>query len=619
VDAPTVTVNTDPRARSASTLIIHGTGFDPTAADNRIELSLGAVGVVTAATSTQLTVTLSTQPTATGPLTAVVTSFGGSSGAPVQVANVVDAPTVTVNTDRLARSASTLIIHGTGFDPTAAGNSVELNLGAAGVVTAATSTQLTVTLSTQPTAMGPLIAAVTSFGGSSGAPMLVAFAVDAPTVTLTMEGRAQNVPTLIIRGTGFDPTAADNRIELSLGAVGIVTAASTTQLNVTLSTQPTATGPLTAVVTSFGGSSGAPVQVATVMDVPTVIENTDLRAQTAKMLFIHGTGFDPTAAGNSVEFNLGAAGVVTAATATQLTVRLSTRPTAAGPLTAVVTSFSGASGAAVQVAAVVVVPTVTASQSTTCALPAGNGDARCWGRLPMRYLFSSAASVAAGNDHVCATLESGLESGQAACNSIYSETYAASDVPGDLGPVAYVAAGDEVSCALTARGGRVRCFGSNKFELLNVPGDLGPATSVVVGSFFACAVRTDGLVRCWGKDFTHHSGEYNPPAHLGPVKSLALSYNHACAITARGKVICWGGCVCMMCVYELLLSICVLFELNVFCVQCGKKYQTPPTTTNHEHHHHQPPPSPTTITNHHHNTHKHTCQKHLRRPDQRAE
>jgi hypothetical protein len=51
-------------------------------------LSSGAVGTVTAATATSLTITFSTKPKNTGRLTAVVTSNHSSSGSPIQVATV---------------------------------------------------------------------------------------------------------------------------------------------------------------------------------------------------------------------------------------------------------------------------------------------------------------------------------------------------------------------------------------------------------------------------------------------------------------------------------------------------------------------------------------------------
>ena len=86
---PTVTSATANLSMTASTVTIAGTGFNTTAAGNTVAFNLGAVGTVTAATASQLTVTLTTAPTSAGSLTAVVTSYGGSSGAAVQVATVM--------------------------------------------------------------------------------------------------------------------------------------------------------------------------------------------------------------------------------------------------------------------------------------------------------------------------------------------------------------------------------------------------------------------------------------------------------------------------------------------------------------------------------------------------
>lgn len=337
-------------------------------AGNAIELDLGAAGVVTAATTTSLTVTMTAQPNATGVLTAVVIADGVSSGAPVQVATVVPAPTVTATSFRLAQSASLLTINGANFDPTAAGNTILFDVGSSscgrdcpvGVVTAATTTQLHVALSIPQNARGPLTALVTSHGGSSGAMMLVAYLVDPPAVTEASVIRAINAPTLTIRGTGFEPlpNAARNTVKLSLGAVGVVTAAhrdtitGAYELTVALSKQPTSKGILTAVVKSFFGSSGAPVQVAKVVDAPTVTESKQEIKWGSEIstIIISGTGFDPTADGNNVVLNSGAVGnSVTAATTTSLTVKLESKPPK-GPLMAIVTAFGGSSGAPVQVA-----------------------------------------------------------------------------------------------------------------------------------------------------------------------------------------------------------------------------------------------------------------------------
>jgi uncharacterized repeat protein (TIGR03803 family) len=77
------------------------------------------------------------------------------------------APTLIASTAILAMSASTITLTGTGFDPTAANNSVTFTtLGAAGTVTNvnAAGTQMTVTFTTQPKSIGALSAYVTSDG-----------------------------------------------------------------------------------------------------------------------------------------------------------------------------------------------------------------------------------------------------------------------------------------------------------------------------------------------------------------------------------------------------------------------------------------------------------------------
>ena len=90
-------------------------------------------------------------------------------------------------------------------------------------------------------------------------------AVAAPTVAASTATLAQNAATMTITGGGFvagKPSA--HQVTFNNGAVGTVTAATATRLTVTLSIQPTSNGPLTAIVTSVGGTSGTAKQVATV-------------------------------------------------------------------------------------------------------------------------------------------------------------------------------------------------------------------------------------------------------------------------------------------------------------------------------------------------------------------
>jgi hypothetical protein len=140
---------------TATTLTITGAGFDAAnAANNLVVLSSGA-GIVTAATATTLTVTLTTPPTA-GILSAAAIIDGVGSGDFTPVATVV--PVVTAAAVNVQATAKTLIITGAGFDPIVSHDLVALSSGA-GTVTAATPTRLTVTLSSAPR-VGSLLAGV---------------------------------------------------------------------------------------------------------------------------------------------------------------------------------------------------------------------------------------------------------------------------------------------------------------------------------------------------------------------------------------------------------------------------------------------------------------------------
>ena len=92
--APTVTLNATDLTRNATSLTITGANFDDaTPSNNTVAFTPAGTGIVTAATATSLTVT-SLSGLTLGPLNAVVTTNGESSGVAVQVANIVSlAPT----------------------------------------------------------------------------------------------------------------------------------------------------------------------------------------------------------------------------------------------------------------------------------------------------------------------------------------------------------------------------------------------------------------------------------------------------------------------------------------------------------------------------------------------
>lgn len=349
---PSIASTTKSLPITASSLTITGTGFDPSSPEaNTVLLGSGAIGRVTAATETTLVVELTTKPLILGPIDAVVTSRSLSSGANTQVGTVVPSVTRNINT-YVAISAPSLTIYGQGFGLS---NTVVLDRGAAGIVTSSTSTSLVVELTVQPTSVGPITAVVTSLGQyTSVEPVQVATIVSAPAVTPSSECVVTNVvKALVIEGSRFDGLLpAANTVSFNRGAVGVVVGGSRTRLEVSLTTPPTSAGPLTAVVTSFGGPSGDPVQVAQVQNGPTVDSSSEaIYAETGAQIVITGKCFDgSSASGNLVQFDRGAEGTVSQAFSTTLTVELTTPPSSTGGnLSAIVTSFKRTNGEFVSV------------------------------------------------------------------------------------------------------------------------------------------------------------------------------------------------------------------------------------------------------------------------------
>jgi hypothetical protein len=309
----------------------------------------GVKGIVTRASATQLTVTQLTG-LKLGTLDATVKVDGVSSGTAVQVATVI--PVVTASTVSLPVNATTLALHGVGFSTTPSNDLVSFSSGVSGVVTTASATELIVTNVTGLTA-GPLTASVTVAGLGSGSPVQVAMIT--PVVSFGTDVLPVNGTSLIIKGFGFSTSPGNNVVTFGGGVTGTVTAATATELTVT-SLSGLAIGKLTASVSTNGASSGPAVRVALVT--PVVTSSTANLMANAPSVTIDGVGFSATARHDVVVFGGGVKGIVTSATATQLTVS-HLRGLTAGTLDAVVKVFGVSSGAAVPVATVI--PVVTAS------------------------------------------------------------------------------------------------------------------------------------------------------------------------------------------------------------------------------------------------------------------
>ena len=178
--------------------------------------------------------------------------------------------TVTPNATTLSINSTEMTITGADFDPIVANDTVTFDNGVTGTVIAATQSVLVVSsltgLSSVPVGTS-LYASVTVASSSSGAAQVATVGEAAsPSVTLSTASIAGSATTLTINGTNFDPSPAGDTVTFNLGVTGIVTAATATQLTIALTSAPIFLGSLTAVVSAYGITSAAPVQVATILN-----------------------------------------------------------------------------------------------------------------------------------------------------------------------------------------------------------------------------------------------------------------------------------------------------------------------------------------------------------------
>lgn len=203
-----------------------------------------------------------------------------------------------------------------------------------------------------------------------------------------------------------------------------------------------------------------------------------------------------------------------------------------------------------------------------------------------------AIAITAGQRHTCAIRTDGQvlcwgdglrgKLGYGNTDSIGDDETPASVGPVPLGRTAVsIAAGDEHTCALLNTG-EIRCWGWSFYGQLgyantatigdnelptSVPGvTLGPANqgqavAVVAGAHHTCALLATGRVRCWGRNGNGqlglgHSGShvgtvvkpYDPLVNPDPIEfpggrlavSLTAGLDHTCAVLEDGAVSCWG-------------------------------------------------------------------------------
>lgn len=126
--------------------------------------------------------------------------------------------------------------------------------------------------------------------------------------------------------------------------------------------------------------------------------------------------------------------------------------------------------------------------------------------------------------------------------------------------VQQVVAGDNHTCALIGRPGKVRCWGDNEAgqaagegarvtRPVTVAG-LSDAVEIVGGGAHTCARRAGGAVACWGYNYlgqlgvgsTRPTSTNRPLAVRGLTDAVQLAAGryHTCARRRNGGVACWG-------------------------------------------------------------------------------
>ena len=172
----TITMSTNPLPVNTTTITLSGVGFDNSPPANSVTFTPSSVtGTPTSANYVSLTVSLTGLSSVTAGTPLYVNEVTDSYPfGPVEVG--IAAPVVTPAIANLLPTATSLTINGFGFDTNTANDTVSFNDGVSGIVTGATSTQLTLTLSgVSSLPLGtPLLASVAVDGVTSG-PTQLAF------------------------------------------------------------------------------------------------------------------------------------------------------------------------------------------------------------------------------------------------------------------------------------------------------------------------------------------------------------------------------------------------------------------------------------------------------------
>jgi Concanavalin A-like lectin/glucanases superfamily/IPT/TIG domain len=236
-------------------------------------------------------------------------TVNGQTATSINDFTVTQAPTIISFSPTSGQVSSTVTITGTNFSTTATENTVKFNNTTA-TVTSASSTQLEVSVPAGATT-GKISVTVNGFTATSTTDFTL---IQPPTITSFSPTSGAVGSTVIITGTNFSPTAANNSVKFN-NTTAVVTSASSTQLEVSVPANAT-TGKISVMVNGLTATS---INDFTLIQPPTITSFSPTSGTAGSTVIITGTNFNSTATNNVVKFNNTTA-AVTSASSTQLEV-----------------------------------------------------------------------------------------------------------------------------------------------------------------------------------------------------------------------------------------------------------------------------------------------------------
>lgn len=333
VEFPPVISSINPLSGMAEDeIIISGSNFSTTGSQNIVKFN-GTTTTVTAASATQLTVTVPS-----GATTGTVTVEVNGKTAIGPVFSVIPPPVISTVEPASAKVGDEVTITGSNFSTTASENIVKFN-GIRASVSSATATTLVVVV---PEGATTGVLKVNVNGQEVTGPDFTI--IPPPTISAISPSSGKIGDNITITGANFSIAPSNNIVKFN-GTPATVTSATATQLEVSVPSGAT-TGVITVEVNGMTATSG----VFTVLQ-PTISSISPTSGAIGTEVTITGTNFHTTASANLVAFN-GNNATVASASPTQLVVSVPV-----GATTGAITVSAG--GATVTGPVFTVTPSVT--------------------------------------------------------------------------------------------------------------------------------------------------------------------------------------------------------------------------------------------------------------------